>query len=707
MKFYQYNIPTLICILLFNLSYSQTYNPAPQTWIINAETANCENKKNECLLVKQPGHKTFELFYDDIEGFNYEKGNEYTITVKQAIKQPPIAVGESVFKYVLVKINSQKNKLIQSDKINNNTSYDNTAQKILDINFETVPCESNSKYCLLIKEKGKTEYEIFNGNIYGFNYQPGYAYTIAVKETNYGEYYLVKEINKKYVNANVATSYNNNVDTPTKVIAQSTIQSSSTLDGKWYLRKMKDIDGTSIVTDDNVINIDIKTFTDRIDGFGACNKFAAVLKSDLNTSFNVSKLTSDFANCGNKKIEDLFYDVLQQADRFEIKNGNLILSKQWNFLLGFTKNPNNKEDILTTYTPPNIVRNNNNIYATNQAEEKTATIQNNINNTENINQNSSDAKDKEIEALKKQIEAQEAALKAKKEAEVLAIKQKAIDDEAKQKAAAEKEKQIAIQQEKEKVAKLKELEELKKKQAELQTALDNNSNTTTNITTQSTKTTSTKPNEIKTTAGNKNNNTEVNTIDENEIDEAPKVKIASNYVITKFTTNNGNNIPDPEFPLRPYYLDGNELVKLERAEANFAAKKKGVYRGVDMQVQIMKEESPIQFLKNNLPRFFVVINDEDTDPFDIIDLCKADRIGKGRRNFTYAGKKYGGRVKDVTGKLVSLDFKKIRNGLYEIIIDQELEQGEYAFLPLFKNDQSLSSTNSIKANCFGIVDPDK
>ncbi|MEZ5054575.1 MAG: hypothetical protein R2807_07415 [Chitinophagales bacterium] len=181
----------------------------------------------------------------------------------------------------------------------------------------------------------------------------------------------------------------------------------------------------------------------------------------------------------------------------------------------------------------------------------------------------------------------------------------------------------------------------------------------------------------------------------------------STYQITNFTPNNSNNIPDPDYPNRPYYLDGNELMKLERAEANFALKKKGIYRGVDQQVQVMKEESPIQFEKNKLPRFFIQINDEDVDPYDIIDLCKADKIGAGRRNFTFSGKTYGGRVKDVTGKIMQLDFKKIRKGLYEIIIAQELEQGEYAFLPIGNSDNQLSSVNSVKANCFGVYDPNK
>ena len=706
--------------MYFSINYTaiaQTYNPSPQNWIVNAETANCENKINECYLVKQPGHKEFELFYEEIEGFNYEKGYEYAITVKQEIKQPPIAAGESVFKYVLVKINSKKAINIPTENVSSTSTSTNAKQKILEINFETVPCDNANKYCLLVKEKGKNEFEILYATIYGFNYQPGYSYTIAVKETTDGNYYLVNEINKKFiknsdnvpiVNNNTAVVNNNSNNSSNKIIGTTSIQSNTALDGKWYLRKMKENEGQSIVTDDNVMQIVINTFNDRLEGKSACGNFAAVVKTDFITKFETTKTTTtNQTNCGNKKVDELFFELLQSANKFELKKGHLILSKDWSYVLDFVSDPNNTEDILSTYVPANIV--NTSQTTTVAAKNPNAIVNSTTTKNEQTNNVVNDevlsAKDKEIEELKKQLAAKkqaeeqaqqaeeikkQAQIKAQKDAEIEALK-KQLDAkknaERQNTQIEEQKKQAQLQAQKD-----AEIDALKK-QLEA-TENSNAKNTVSESKSIETKNTSTTKNET-------NNNTKEEDNAENH------VKNAANYSITTFQINTTNNIPEPEFPLRPYYLDGNNLVKLERAEANFVAKAKGIYRGVDLQVQIMKEESPIQFLKNKLPRFFVVINDDDTDPFDVIDLCKADKIGKGRRNFTYAGKKYGGRVKDVTGKLASLDFKKIRNGLYEIIIDQELEQGEYAFLPLFKNDQGLSSTNSIKANCFGIVDPEK
>ena len=77
-----------------------------------------------------------------------------------------------------------------------------------------------------------------------------------------------------------------------------------------------------------------------------------------------------------------------------------------------------------------------------------------------------------------------------------------------------------------------------------------------------------------------------------------------------------------------------------------------IYRGTERQVQIMKEESTIQFYKGKMPRFFIKFDDLKTDPYDVIDLCIAKERSNGRRIFTYASNSMTGKVKDVTSKLI-------------------------------------------------------
>lgn len=415
----------LLLFLIIKISVSQPdYNPSPQTWNIDAETAPCGDiNNNECLLYKSTSKKEFEILNEKIEGFDYEKGYLYTIIVKQEIKQPPIAVGESVFKYVLVKIVSKKN--VQKEYPISSAAFStpiSANEKILEINFETVPCETgNSKSCLLVREQGKKEFEIFNTVIYGFNYEAGNNYQIIVKPTTDGNYYFVREISKKNIKSEPAiklsSSTNQNITNTGKVIGKTNIQTSSGLDKKWYLRKMKESEQSSFVTDDNVMWIEINSFNNHLKGFGACNEFESVVRTDLVSTFQIDKLTTGYKNCGNKKIEDIFYSLLQQADGFEIRDGNLVLSKRWSYLLEFSANPNNTTISATT------ADNSNNTYTAPQ-QITTNDVQNSITSAELL------AKAKELEALKKQA-AEQKALKEKAEQEAILQKQKEAADAAK------------------------------------------------------------------------------------------------------------------------------------------------------------------------------------------------------------------------------------------------------------------------------------
>jgi hypothetical protein len=53
---------------------------------------------------------------------------------------------------------------------------------------------------------------------------------------------------------------------------------------------------------------------------------------------------------------------------------------------------------------------------------------------------------------------------------------------------------------------------------------------------------------------------------------------------------------------------------------------------------------------------------------------------------------------------VKLEFIKIGDKIYEIILPNNLEQGEYAFMPITESSgNSLTSYNTkVKISCFGI-----
>ncbi len=336
-----------------------------EIWKVDAATTPCIS--GQCMLVKKAGQKEFEIFEDVIEGFEFTEGNTYTLQVRQTLKQPPIQANESIYKYELVKVISSSDAKYNNTPVPTPVSSVNAGVIVqLEIDYETIACESGSeKQCFLVKEKGRKEYEIFNGCIYGFTYEAGNRYVLQARK-NGDDYDFVKVIKKEFVAynptkiscVNQRNQYSGSTPVSTtniKNVPSTSIPTTSPLDKKWYLRKMKESEGSSFTTDDNVLWIEINTFNDKLKGFGSCNNFEAVVRTDLTTSFQISKLTSGYVNCGYKKIEDLFYSVLQQADRFEIRNGNLILSKQWKYLMELTSDPNKKEETIssTNYHPGN------------------------------------------------------------------------------------------------------------------------------------------------------------------------------------------------------------------------------------------------------------------------------------------------------------------------------------------------------------------
>lgn len=56
----------------------------------------------KCMVVNN------ELFYDQIEGFEYQEGTEYTITVRQVTREEPVPQDVGIYTYELVEILEEK-----------------------------------------------------------------------------------------------------------------------------------------------------------------------------------------------------------------------------------------------------------------------------------------------------------------------------------------------------------------------------------------------------------------------------------------------------------------------------------------------------------------------------------------------------------------------------------------------------------------------
>lgn len=162
------------------------------------------------------------------------------------------------------------------------------------------------------------------------------------------------------------------------------------------------------------------------------------------------------------------------------------------------------------------------------------------------------------------------------------------------------------------------------------------------------------------------------------------------------------DIPTPDYSARPYYLkSGNTLENLERADAASDAKVKGAgFGGVEMYFSAFGASSPIRFTASALPRMFIKL-EPNVDPTESITLAKAE-VKKDRRRFLQGSMSMSGAARNTSGVEVKLQFKKIRDGIFEILIPSTIESGEYAFMPMGDQNISITSVTNIKISCFGI-----
>lgn len=160
-----------------------------------------------------------------------------------------------------------------------------------------------------------------------------------------------------------------------------------------------------------------------------------------------------------------------------------------------------------------------------------------------------------------------------------------------------------------------------------------------------------------------------------------------------------DSIPDPEFNMRPYYFDGNELKNLERVKGQVDSKAKGLYGGASVYYATFGDRSSVRFSTDDLPRIIVKFDPAETfgmkmDPLEVFQISKAVE-GKGkkdkeRRLFETVSVDHFGRTKDISSNIIIFDVKKISDISYEIIFPNGLEPGEYAIV------------QGIDLTCFGI-----
>lgn len=168
-------------------------------WTVSAQRASCVGVgEMHCLMVRQANEKNFQLFYDNIEGFEYTEGYEYVIWVRKELKSPPIPADASIYKYVLVKIVSKTPVNSQNDNTLNNENASTTDTTTIVVHEKKAPCEGNNNaMCLQIKKAGASNFDVFFQNISGFTFKDGVRQTILVSVRK-AENPMVKQVQPIY-----------------------------------------------------------------------------------------------------------------------------------------------------------------------------------------------------------------------------------------------------------------------------------------------------------------------------------------------------------------------------------------------------------------------------------------------------------------------------------------------------------------------------
>lgn len=121
----------------------------------------------KCLLIKEKQEDKWQLWYDSIDGFDYEEGFLYELLVEeQTVEDPPADASSLVL--VLKEIISQEPVTI----------------KTVTIGPERVECEGEGpQECYLYKEDPDDDWQLYYFGIDDFEYEEGYVYELLVAET--------------------------------------------------------------------------------------------------------------------------------------------------------------------------------------------------------------------------------------------------------------------------------------------------------------------------------------------------------------------------------------------------------------------------------------------------------------------------------------------------------------------------------------------
>ena len=169
MKRYSLGPLLIVTILIILLAACSAASGEEKTIFVGPTMVECEGEgPQQCLLIKENAEDDWQLWYEPIEGFDYQEGFVYELKVEEkTIENPP--AGASSLKLVLVE----------------EVSREPVAIRTIYIGPERVECQGEGpQLCYQYKEKPEDDWLLYYSEIDGFDYEAGYVYELLVAESN-------------------------------------------------------------------------------------------------------------------------------------------------------------------------------------------------------------------------------------------------------------------------------------------------------------------------------------------------------------------------------------------------------------------------------------------------------------------------------------------------------------------------------------------
>ncbi len=182
------------------------------TLFVGPELVDCEGEgPQKCMLVKESPEQEYQLFYDQIEGFNFEEGFEYELLVRQENVENPPAGGSSIRWILVDEVSKVPAETAEApvEETDSELPADLPPEGeiiTMYVGPEIVDCVGAApQTCMQVKLSPDAEYTLFYDQIDGFEHEPGFEYELSVlvepvenppADASNLRYTLIEEVNK-------------------------------------------------------------------------------------------------------------------------------------------------------------------------------------------------------------------------------------------------------------------------------------------------------------------------------------------------------------------------------------------------------------------------------------------------------------------------------------------------------------------------------